>query len=367
MDVSNRVMVALSGGVDSAVAAYLLKDQGYEVVGVTMCLGVTTQDTGKIRCCGPREIEDAKSVCRALGIGHYVLDFAPELQHFVIEPFVSEYSIGRTPNPCVECNRRIKFGVLLEKALSMGFDFLATGHYAVMERANGACLLKLPQDRKKDQTYFLAGIPREALEHIIFPLAGLTKDKVRAIAERENLPVSSKPDSQDICFIPAGGVGEFLKERIDENPGDIVDRKGNIIGRHRGIPFYTIGQRSGLGISRGKPQYVLSLDAELNRVIVGDRAFLSTRGLVADSVNLFVDDLPKKVYGKIRYAHAPAPCTVALENEDLFVLFDEHQEAITPGQTIVLYDNGAVLASGIIREVIGQESASRAKPDRASL
>jgi tRNA-uridine 2-sulfurtransferase len=363
----NRVMVALSGGVDSAVAAYLLKDQGYEVVGVTMCLGVTVQDTGKIRCCGPREIEDARSVCQALGIGHYVLDFAPELQRFVIEPFVCEYSLGRTPNPCVECNRRIKFGVLLEKALSMGFDFLATGHYAVRERVNGTCLLKLPQDRKKDQTYFLAGIPREALEHIIFPLAGLTKDQVRAIAERENLPVSSKPDSQDICFIPTGGVGEFLKQRIDESPGDIVDRNGNVFGRHRGIPFYTIGQRSGLGISRGKPQYVLSLDAALNRVVVGDRESLSTRGLVADSVNLFVDDLPEKVYGKIRYAHTPASCTVALVNEELFVLFDKAQEAITPGQTIVLYDNGTVLASGIIREAIEPDPAGLAKHGRASL
>jgi tRNA-uridine 2-sulfurtransferase len=351
-----RVMVALSGGVDSAVAAYLLKDQGYEVVGVTMCLGVTTQDTGKIRCCGPREVEDARSVCHTLGINHHVLDFAPELQRFVIEPFINEYSKGRTPNPCVECNRKIKFGALLDKALSMGFDLLATGHYAGLERSAGSFCLKIPQDRRKDQTYFLAGIPREAIEHIIFPLAGLTKDQVRTIAQRENLPVSSKPDSQDICFIPAGGVGGFLKERIAENPGDIVDRKGKVLGRHKGISFYTVGQRSGLGISRGKPQYVLSLDAARNRIVVGDRAFLSTRGLVADSVNIFIDTLPEKACGKIRYAHNPAPCSVAIKNKELAVLFDEPQEAITPGQTIVLYENGSVLASGIIREVIGLDA-----------
>ena len=283
-------MVALSGGVDSAVAAYLLKEAGYEVAGVTMCLGVETPESHKVKCCGPREIEDARSVCNCLGISHFVQNFAPELSRFVIEPFIEEYRTGRTPNPCVECNRRIKFGTLLEMALSMGFNLLATGHYALVDKSDGNCRLKVSKDFRKDQTYFLSGIPKEALKHVVFPLADLTKDQVRAVAHSAKLPVSSKPDSQDICFIPAGGVSEFLKRSIDEVPGDIVNRKGKILGRHKGIPFYTIGQRSGLGISAGKPQYVLSLDAAQNRIIIGDRRYLCAQGLVADCLNLFMDE-----------------------------------------------------------------------------
>lgn len=359
-------MVALSGGVDSAVAAYLLKEAGYEVVGVTMCLGVETPESGKVKCCGPREIEDARGVCRCLGISHFVLDFAPELAHFVIGPFIEEYRTGRTPNPCVECNRRIKFGSLLEKALSMGFDLLATGHYALVDKSGGNCCLKVAKDSRKDQTYFLSGIPKAALRHVVFPLADLTKDQVRAVAQSAQLPVSSKPDSQDICFIPSGGIGEFLKGSIDEVPGDIVNRKGKILGRHRGIPFYTIGQRTGLGISAGRPQYVLCLDAAQNRIVVGDRRFLASQGLVADCLNLYRDDLPEKAFGKIRYAHTPAPCTVTLGSGEMKVLFDEPQEAITPGQTIVLYDNGMVLASGIIKSVIKHDYANTAGYEQAS-
>ena len=359
-------MVAVSGGVDSAVAAYLLKEAGYEVVGVTMCLGVETPESGKVKCCGPREIEDARGVCRCLGISHKVIDFAPELARFVIEPFIEEYRTGRTPNPCMECNRRIKFGTLLEMALSMGFDLLATGHYAMVDKSGGTCFLKVAKDSRKDQTYFLSGIPKAALKHVVFPLADLTKDQVRSIAHSAKLPVSSKPDSQDICFIQAGGVGEFLKKSIDEVPGDIVNRKGKIIGRHRGIPFYTIGQRTGLGISAGRPQYVLFLDAAQNRIIVGDRRYLSAQGLVADCLNLFKDEIPETAFGKIRYAHTPALCTVTLRNSEMRVLFDEPQEAITPGQTIVLYDNGMVLASGIIKEVIKRDYANTLGYEQAS-
>jgi tRNA-uridine 2-sulfurtransferase len=347
-------MVALSGGVDSSVAAYLLKDQGYDVEGATMSFGETAWDAGNPRCCVSREIEDARSVCRELSISHHVFDFAPELTRFVKDPFIEEYRTGRTPNPCVKCNRLIKFGVLREKALAMGFDFLATGHYAGIARSQGACRLKMPKDTRKDQTYFLAGIPREALEHVIFPLADLTKDQVRTIAKLAGLPVSLKPDSQDICFIPAGGVGDYLKERIEDLPGEFVDRKGTVIGTHRGLAFYTIGQRSGLGISAGRPQYVLAKDALLNRILVGDRRFLLSQSLTADTVNMLVDELPGQAYGKIRYAHNPARCTVTLEAGEMTVLFEEAQEAITPGQTVVLYDNGVVLASGIIREASGQ-------------
>jgi len=347
-----RVMVGLSGGVDSAVAAYLLKDQGFDVTGVTMCLGVEPKETGKVRCCGPREIEDARLVCLALGIKHYVLDFAPELKDRVIEPFIREYGMGRTPNPCVECNRHIKFGSLLGKALSMGFDFLATGHYAGIDRTNGDCRLVTPKDARKDQTYFLSGISRDSLGHVLFPLADLTKDQVREIAAREGLPVSSKKESQDICFIPEGDTGNFLKQNVSAPPGDVIDGKGNLMGRHRGIAYYTIGQRARMSMNWGKPYYVIAKDIPGNRIVIGERDQLLSRGLTADSVNLLADDIPGRAHAKIRYAHAPAACTVTFREGEMTVLFDEPQEAVTPGQTVALYDAGAVLGSGIIKEAI---------------
>jgi len=345
-------MVGLSGGVDSAVAVCLLKDQGYEVAGITMCLGVAEHEPGKARCCGSREIEDARRVCRALDISHHVLDFAPELNRFVIEPFINEYRTGRTPNPCVECNRHIKFGALLEISLSMGFNLLATGHYAGIRNDNGSCSLITPKDTRKDQTYFLSGILRESLARVIFPLSGLTKDEVRDIARKRRLPVSSKAESQDICFIPESGTESFLKENIEALPGDIVDKQGEIIGRHRGIAFYTIGQRARLGLSRGMPLYVVGKDLPRNRIVAGERDQLLSAGLVADSVNILADSLPERAYAKIRYAHTPAACSISLKDGVMRVLFDEPQEAITPGQTVALYENGTVLASGIIREAV---------------
>jgi tRNA-specific 2-thiouridylase len=249
-----KVAVAMSGGVDSAVAALLLRDGGLEVVGVTMCLGVAPAEGGRAKCCGPREIEDAGRVCRTLGIGHHVIDFAADLEEKVIRPFVEEYSRGRTPNPCVACNRSIKFGSLLARALSWGFDGIATGHYAAIEAENGAYRLKIPKDRRKDQTYFLHAVPREALGKVLFPLAGYTKDEVRIIAGKAGLPVFDKPESQDICFMPAEGHGAFLQSRgASIEPGEIVDGQGRPVGRHRGIACYTIGQRGGLGISSPKP------------------------------------------------------------------------------------------------------------------
>ncbi|MBU1966378.1 MAG: tRNA 2-thiouridine(34) synthase MnmA, partial [Proteobacteria bacterium] len=249
-----KVAVAMSGGVDSAVAALLLKESGHETVGVTMCLGVTPAEGGPVRCCGAREIEDAGSVCRALGIRHYVVDFAADLEEKVIEPFVAEYLRGRTPNPCVACNRWLKFGSLLSKALAWGFDGLATGHYAAIETGDGGCLLKRPKDRRKDQTYFLHAIPRETLAKVLFPLAGYTKDEVRAIAERVGLPVFDKRESQDVCFMPAEGHGAFLRSRgAGVEPGEIVNLEGRVLGRHEGIACYTIGQRGGLRVSSPAP------------------------------------------------------------------------------------------------------------------
>ncbi|MHB8908156.1 MAG: tRNA 2-thiouridine(34) synthase MnmA [Syntrophales bacterium] len=347
-----KVAVAMSGGVDSAVAALLLKDGGHEVVGVTMCLGVAPAEGGRAKCCGPKEIEDAARVCRALGIRHYVIDFAADLEEKVIRPFVEEYCRGRTPNPCVACNRSIKFGSLLAKAIAWGFDGLATGHYAGIEEGEGAYRLKIPKDRRKDQTYFLSAVPREVLARVLFPLAELAKDEVRGIAERAGLPVYDKPESQDICFIPAEGHETFLKSRgVPVEPGEIVDQAGRVLGRHRGIACYTIGQRGGLGISSPAPLYVLAIDAAINRLIVGPKRDLRSEGLIADQVNRLVDAFPGEAWAKIRYAHKAARCSISFDGESLTVRFAEPQEAVSPGQSVVLYDEGTVLGGGIIKEV----------------
>jgi len=348
----SKLAVAMSGGVDSAAAALLLRDGGHEVAGVTMCLGVAPAEGGREKCCGPREIEDAEKVCRALGIRHYVVDFAADLEEKVIGPFVAEYIRGRTPNPCVACNRAIKFGSLLRKALAWGFDGLATGHYARIEGAGGGYVLKTPKDRRKDQTYFLHAIPRESLAKVLFPLAGYTKDEVRGIAEQAGLPVFDKPESQDICFMPAEGHGAFLRSRgAGIEPGEIVDREGRILGRHRGIACYTIGQRGGLGLSSPAPLYVLAIDAPRNRLVVCGKTDLRAEGLVADQVNRLVDSFPEEIRAKIRYAHRAARCRISEEDGRLTVRFAEPQEAVAPGQSVVLYDGETVLGGGIIQEV----------------
>ncbi|MCE5264645.1 MAG: tRNA 2-thiouridine(34) synthase MnmA [Deltaproteobacteria bacterium] len=347
-----KVAVAMSGGVDSAVAAWLLKESGCEIVGVTMCLGVAPAAGGKAKCCGPREVEDARSVCRTLGIGHYVIDFAADLEEKVIRPFVDEYVRGRTPNPCVACNRSIKFGSLLARALSWGFEGIATGHYAAIAAEDGAYRLKTPKDRRKDQTYFLHAIPREALGKVLFPLAGYTKDEVRAIAAKAGLPVFDKPESQDICFIPAEGHGAFLQRRgVPIAAGEIVDRQGRVVGRHRGIACYTIGQRGGLGISAPKPVYVLAIDAAQNRLVVGPKEELKSDWLIADQVNCLVEGFPEEAWAKIRYAHRAARCRVDHHDGRLTIRFAEPQEAVAPGQSVVLYDGTTVLGGGIIQEV----------------
>jgi tRNA-specific 2-thiouridylase len=347
-----KVAVAMSGGVDSAVAALLLRDAGVEIVGMTMRLGVVHAAGEKAKCCGPREVEDARGVCEALGIRHCVVDFAADLEEQVIAPFIAEYLRGRTPNPCVACNRTIKFGMLLKKALSCGFDGLATGHYARIEREGARYLLKTPKDSRKDQTYFLHAIPKEALPRVLFPLAGYSKEEVRKIAGKAGLPVFSKPESQDICFMPAEGHEAFLRSRsVPIEAGEIVNRAGKVLGRHRGIACYTIGQRGGLGISSPKPLYVLAIDAEQSRLVVGEKGELKSEGLIADQVNCLVEDFPEEAWAKIRYAHRPARCRVSYQGGNLEVRFAEPQEAVAPGQSVVLYDDSTVLGGGIIREV----------------
>jgi tRNA-specific 2-thiouridylase len=351
----SKLAVAMSGGVDSSVAALLLKEAGHEVAGITMRLGVvpaSTTEEQQAKCGGHQETEDAQKVCMTLGIPHHVVDFSAEMEELVIRPFVEEYLQGRTPNPCVTCNRTIKFGALLQKALDMGFDGLATGHYAAIEAKDGRCCLRIPKDRRKDQTYFLHAIPREALAHVRFPLAGYTKDEVRELAARAGLPVFGKPESQDICFMPEGGREAFLSRRgIGIEPGDITDRQGRIVGRHRGIACYTIGQRGGLGISAPEPLYVLAIDSAHNRLVVGGKADLRAEDLVADQVNLLVDSFPVEARAKIRYAHRAAPCRVSEQDGRLTIRFAEPQEAVTPGQSVVLYDGETLLGGGIIQEV----------------
>jgi tRNA-specific 2-thiouridylase len=347
-----KVLVAMSGGVDSSVSAALLKDKGCEVAGATMCLGFSA-GTGQKKCCGPKEIDDALRVCTALGMRHYVFDFSEDMEALVIGNFLSEYSRGRTPNPCIECNRHLKFRVLLKKARALGFDYLATGHYAGITEQGGSCYLQRPKDRRKDQTYFLYCIAPGDLQQCLFPLADYTKDEVRLLARQHRLPVAEKPESQDICFIPEKGLHAFLEARLPEAiPGDIVDAGGTVLGRHKGICFYTIGQRQGLGISAHYPLYVTALDADRQRVIVGYKNCLKAAGLVAGGINMLSDDVPQQAHAKIRYGHKAQPCSFTVSGDELTVVFNEPQEAVTPGQSVVLYDGDRVLGGGIIEKVL---------------
>ena len=346
-----KVLVAMSGGVDSSVAALLLKNEEYEVTGVTMCLGSGSE--GGSRCCGRDAVDDARRVCDKLQIAHYVFDFSQELEEKIIEKFVAEYRRGRTPNPCIDCNRYLKFGSLLAKAEALGFEGLATGHYAKIEREKEEIFLKRPQDKVKDQTYFLYVVPYEVLGKIFFPLASLTKEAVRNMARKAGLPVAEKKESQDLCFTSRQDYPDLVSRRMSGvRPGPIVDRKGKRLGTHKGIVFYTIGQRSGLGIAHPAPLYVLSIDVAANRIVVGEKAALKAKGLVAGELNILVKNWPAEVCAKIRYRREAARCDVALKNGRIKVLFEEEEEAVTPGQAVVFYHHDYVLGGGTIEEVL---------------
>jgi tRNA-specific 2-thiouridylase len=349
---NKKVLIAMSGGVDSSVAALLLKENGYAVTGVTMCLGIR-DDGERTRCCGLDAIDDAKHVCNQLQIPHFIFDFTNEMKEHVINKFTAEYQRGKTPNPCIDCNRYLKFGILLDKARGIGFDYLATGHYARIEKCEDTWHLMRPKDRIKDQTYFLYPIKVAHLSSILFPLGYLNKEEVRTLAKKAGLHVAHKAESQDICFVTQGDYRQFfLEKNLSSVEGDIVDAAGNIRGRHRGIIFYTIGQRSGLGISSKTPLYVVEIDARKNQVIVGEKKALLAKGLIAGDINLLTDKLPIEVEAKIRYRKKPAHCKISRKDKNLKVIFKETQESITPGQAVVLYAGDEVLGGGVIEKVI---------------
>lgn len=350
------VAVAMSGGVDSSVAAALLKKQGHEVVGLTMCFNLAEHDGKKPSCCGLTGIEDARRVCQKLGIRHYLINLDKYFSRDVIRDFYQEYLNGRTPNPCVRCNQFIKFGILLKKALNLGAAFLATGHYARIVKSKQGYLLKKAKDLKKDQSYFLYRLNQKQLKHIVFPLGNFTKPKVRDIAADFGLNVAEKQDSQEICFLPEGKLGDLIKAKGPGNlkPGKLVDKEGNILGVHKGIPFYTIGQRHGLGIAKGYPLYVTQINAKNNRITVGRRQDAYASEFMIKAGHFLNKPFKKKVEIKvrIRYNHQEDAAVVYPEKNKLKVIFKKPQFAITPGQAAVFYDRDTVLGGGIIQKVI---------------
>lgn len=355
-NVKKSVMVGMSGGVDSSVVAALLVEQGYNVVGVTMELWDNEGGTRHAMCSSLDAVNDAKRVADKLGIPHYVLNMKAEFKGNVIEYFIDEYVKGCTPNPCIACNKKIKFGLMLNKAKAMGIDYIATGHYAKTEfdEQSGRYLLKKSESISKDQTYVLYGMTQEQLASTLFPLGNYkTKDEIRAIAERIGLKIANKPDSQEICFIE-GDYGDFIEEKRPGTckSGDFVDTEGKVLGRHKGIINYTIGQRKGLGIALGKPVFVNSINVEKNQVVLGEEEGIFTDELTAKDINLIaVENLEKEteVTAKIRYTAKEAKaCIYPLGNGLIKVKFEQKQRAITPGQAVVFYQGSSVLGGGTI-------------------
>lgn len=360
-----RVLVAMSGGVDSSVVAALLKERGYECIGVNMRLwtppGFDEEERLAGRgCCSLAAADDARRVADKLGIPFYVLNFREPFREKVVDYFIAEYRRGRTPNPCIACNRYMKFDLLLKKALELEADYVATGHYARIEynEDRGRWCLKKSADPSKDQTYTLYNLTQKQLAHTLFPLGNYKKEEVRKTAQKYGLAVAGKPDSQEICFIPDDDYKRFLREEagISETPGPIVDVTGKRVGTHRGLINYTIGQRKGLGLALGRPVYVVGMDPDNNVLVVGRDQDVFQKGLIAEDVNFICIDAIKeqvKVKAKIRYSAPEAPATLTiLDNTSVRLVFDEPQRAITPGQSVVFYEGDEVLGGGIIKEAL---------------
>jgi tRNA-specific 2-thiouridylase len=361
-----RVVVAMSGGVDSAVTAALLQEEGYEVIGVTLKVwGVPTEAPAayaRQSCCTPETFEDARLVAAHLGFPHYLLNVEREFAAHVITPFCQEYAAGRTPLPCAICNTEVKFGALLRRALAWGAAFVATGHYVrtMEDPATGRILLKRGIDQEKDQSYFLYGLTQSQLRRIRFPLGTMRKIEVRALAARRGIRVANKPDSQELCFLPTGDYRGLLQERSPEaiRAGVIRDRSGEVLGRHDGVPFFTIGQRRGLKIGGRGPYYVVAVDPDRNEVMVGREEDLFADTLVADRVNCIACEVlaePRPVFATIRYRHPLTEATVEpMPAGQVLVRFARPLRAITPGQAVVFYDRedpDLVVGGGTIREV----------------
>ncbi len=353
------VMLGMSGGVDSSVAAAVLKEQDYEVVGVTMQIWPDMKEERKQTeggCCSLSAVDDARRVADSLGISYYVLNFKDIFQEKVIDYFTNEYLKGRTPNPCIACNRFVKFEALLMKAVSMGMDFIATGHYARIsyDDVNSRYLLKKSVTNKKDQTYALYTMTQDQLSKTLFPIGEFDKDKVRALAEELKLPVASKPDSQEICFVEDNDYCRYISENtdIDIKPGYFVDTEGKRLGMHKGIVHYTVGQRKGLGITFGKPMFVVAIRPEDNTVVLGDGDEVFSSALTASDLNFIsINELKDemRVTVKIRYSAKEALAVIRpLPGNKVEVKFDEPQRAVTPGQSVVFYDGDVVVGGGTI-------------------
>jgi len=352
-----RVVVGMSGGVDSSATAALLLEQGYDVVGITLKLW--PQDCvsrAEDKCCGPQAVMDARAVCHRLGIPYYLVDEAEEFQQQVIQYFAEEYKAGRTPNPCVMCNERLKFGTLISRARRLGAEFVATGHFARVEACpvTGRHLLKRGRDPRKDQSYFLFSLKQSQLAHVLFPLGAMTKSDTREVARECELKTAEKEESMEICFVPDKDYGRFLEQSklVQRHQGEIVDQQGRVLGRHHGIEFFTIGQRKGLGLSSPRPLYVVALDPGQNRVVVGDEDALAADNFVVERCNWIPWETPPATLmasAKIRYNHPGTGATVTPRADGTAeVRLEAPQRAITPGQACVFYQDDLVLGGGWI-------------------